>query len=358
MQARERIQPISRQTPSPHDQSAYPLLAPRPDQLAELPPDLPPLLVVSVDAEEDFDWTAPFSSGKASVDSMRYQHRAQDIFRRYGVAPTYVVDYPVASQPDGFAPLKEFHASGECEIGAQLHPWVNPPHGEPINVFNSFPGNLSRELEAAKLARLTEAIEANIGVRPIVYRAGRYGVGPNTSAVVEQAGYRVDTSVAAYRSFAEDEGPDFTHIGPRPYWFGSRGDMLELPLTCGFTGALRRDGLRLFPRANAPLARKFRAPGMLARAKLLERIPLTPEGVTLDEAKRVTAALLEDGVRIFALAYHSPSLEPGNTPYVRDQAELRRFLHWIEGYCEFFFGRIGGQPSTPTELLRLLRRER
>jgi hypothetical protein len=319
---------------------------------------LSPLLIVLVDAEEEFDWDKPFSHGSISVASMHYQHRAQAIFARYGVVPTYVVDYPVASQPDGYLPLRELLADGVCEVGAQLHPWVNPPYGEKINAYNSFAGNLPRELELAKLANLTEAIEANVGVRPLVYKAGRYGVGPNTAAALEQNGYRIDTSIVAHRSFALEHGADFTAIDPRPYWFGSSNQLLEIPLTCDFTGPLRNVGRRIYPYLDSQIGRRLHIPGMLARTSLLNRVHLTPEGVTLSEAKRLTRTLATAGVRVFLLAYHSPSLEPGNTPYVRSQDDLRRFIDWLDGYLEFFMGEVGGRGATPLELLDLLSAER
>ena len=58
-----------------------------------------PVLCVAVDAEEDFDWDAGFSRNNTSVRSMSHQHLAQGIFTRYGVTPTYLVDYPVATDP-------------------------------------------------------------------------------------------------------------------------------------------------------------------------------------------------------------------------------------------------------------------
>ena len=42
------------------------------------------------------------------------------------------------------------------------------------------------------------------------------------------------------------------------------------------------------------------------------------------------------GHRLFSLTYHSPSLEPGHTPYVRDEADLDRFLASIETVLTFF----------------------
>jgi hypothetical protein len=60
----------------------------------------------------------------------------------------------------------------------------------------------------------------------------------------------------------------------------------------------------------------------------------------------MTQALMADGIRTFSLTFHSPSVEPGHTPYVRTAGDLERFMTTIESYCEFFFGSLGGVPST------------
>jgi hypothetical protein len=61
----------------------------------------------------------------------------------------------------------------------------------------------------------------------------------------------------------------------------------------------------------------------------------------------LTRALLADGLTVFSLTFHSPSVVPGHTPYVRSHADLSNFLTTIERYFEFFFGELAGQPSTP-----------
>src|SRR6202042_1602967 len=92
----------------------------------------------------------------------------------------------------------------------------------------------------------------------------------------------------------------------------------------------------------------YRLPGILSRGGLLDSIRLSPEGIPLADAKHLTRALLRRGNhRVFSLSYHSPSLEVGNTPYVRDAKDLDNFLGWIEGYLDFFFGELGGRPATP-----------
>ena len=61
---------------------------------------------------------------------------------------------------------------------------------------------------------------------------------------------------------------------------------------------------------------------------LLERIPLTPEGITVAEAKRGIDAALAEELPLLVFSFHSPSLHPGNTPYVRHEEDLARFYNW------------------------------
>jgi len=325
---------------------------------APLPPDLPPLLYVVIDTEEEFDWSKPFdrqSTGVATIAAQRLAHR---VFERYGLKPTYMVDYPVASQPDGIGPLKELHDAGLCDIGAHLHPWVNPPFDEPVNPVNSYPGNLPPALEREKLARLTDKIAESFGRRPTLYRAGRYGVGPATAASLAALGYTVDASVVPQSDFRAEDGPDFRHCGAAPYWFGPDRKLLEVPLSVGFVGALAPLGPPFYGAITAPAGRRLRLAGICARLGLFERIKLTPEGVTAAEHARLVEAMLARGQRIFGYTYHSPSLAPGHTPYVRNEADLARFLAEFEAFFGHFFGKLGGRPATLADIHRRLAAER
>src|SRR5215469_2833916 len=281
-----------------------------------------PRLLVVIDTEEEFDWSKPHSRSETRVDHIKHLGAVQNIFDRYGVRPTYVVDYPVASQEGGYRPLRDWLTAGKCLIGAHLHPWVNPPFDEEVSARNSYPGNLPSALEKAKLATLTSAIETNLGIRPTVYRAGRYGIGPATGAILEELGYEIDTSVVPYTDFRRDLGPNFSDFGTSPFWFGAQGRILELPLTVGWHGQLRGFGQRLQPLLMSNLGLALHAPGILARSHLLERIRLTPEGTSLAELKRLTDTMIAAGERLFVFSFHSPSVVPGNTPYVETQSAL------------------------------------
>jgi hypothetical protein len=320
--------------------------------------DAPPMLQVIIDAEEEFDWSQPFDRRNIAVENLAHQEKAQRIFERHGVRPTYVVDYAVASQEQGFAPLRAIMARDAADIGAHLQPWINPPFDSPLEesdrVRSSFPGNLPAELEHAKLRALTEAIERNLGIRPSVYRAGRYGLGPASLEMLAALGYEIDASVLPRIDLSDKHGPNFTAIGPEPFWFGSGRKRLGIPLSVGFTGFMARHHRMLEPLVNHPLVEAARVKAAASRFGVFDRICLSPEGFTLAEQKRLTRQLIAQGQRLFNLSYHSPSLLPGSTPYVRNDEELAQFLERLEAYLVWFAGELGGCFTTPLEIKRLL----
>ena len=96
---------------------------------------------------------------------------------------------------------------------------------------------------------------------------------------------------------------------------------------------------------------------LLARGGLLNRVALTPEGIPIAEALEAVRQLLDDGTRLFSLSFHSPSLVPGHTPYVRDAADLRLFWDWWERIFALFEEK-GVTPARPEELLEAAWRKR
>jgi hypothetical protein len=301
-------------------------------------------LLVVVDTEEEFDWTAPFSRDSRATTAIPAQARAHEIYDRLGVVPTYVVDYPVASDPAAVAFLAALRDSGKAEIGAHLHPWVTPPYEEQVTPRNSYHCNLPPALERAKIEALTGAIEKNFGERPTAFKAGRYGFGPNTARVLADLGYRVDCSLVPHSDFSGDGGPDFRGRPDRPHWLPE--GLLEVPLTVGFLGAMPRLGESAGWLFDSPSAGRLRLPGALARSGIVARSRLTPEGVSASEQCRLIEAMAARGHRLFSLTYHSPSLAPGHTPYVRHEADLAAFLASIERVLTFFRDSVGGRFTT------------
>lgn len=314
-----------------------------------------PIIITTIDAEEDFDWNGPFERDAAKVTSMRAQHRAHAVFERHGVIPTYLVDYPIVSQDAGRAPLRELIASGVCDVGSQLHPWVNPPFLEELATRNSYPGNLPLVVEYEKLKVLTEAVTDAFGVQPHSYRAGRCGVGPNTGEILKRLGYEIDTSVMPFWNYVGEGGTNFDGLGPEPYWADQDRSLLELPIGVALVGLLTAIRRRISGNAFEGLNKRLGVTSVFARLGLLNRVRLSPEGISIAEAKHLVRHGVAAGNRVFVLTYHSPSLEPGNTPYVRSSQDLARFLGWLDEFYDFFRSEVGGIPATLSQAREWLR---
>ncbi|WP_239025898.1 polysaccharide deacetylase family protein [Sphingomonas paeninsulae] len=296
---------------------------------------------IFADAEEEFDWNAPFSRDSVATSAMSALPEANVRLVAAGCVPTHMVDWPIVDTPATATIIRTLVENDQCDVGTQLHPWVNPPFDEDLSGRNSYLGNLPIDLQRAKLFALTERIERAFGVRPTIYRAGRYGIGRHTADLLVEAGYRLDVSIRSLFDYRRQGGPDFSG---HPVWPWRVSDTLnELPLTAAFTGRLRR----------YPSIYNGKIGGLLARTGMIGRVPLTPEGVPLTDACEAIRCLLDDGHQLFSLSFHTPSVVPGHTPYVRDAADLRTFWSWWDGVFDLF-AKNGVLPIRSTEIMHAL----
>ena len=310
-----------------------------------------PRFLLTVDTEEAFDWDQPLTRDRHDLDHVPNIARFQEFCENEGVVPVYLVDWPIANSSHAADILRPALASGKAEIGVQLHPWVNPPFQEDVTQPNSFAGNLPAELEEAKFAALRDLIERNFGASPLIYRAGRYGVGPNTAAILSRHGIAIDTSVRPMFDYSSAGGPDFRQHPNHPYWADETRQLLELPLTSTWWGMLRRQGDWIYPRLwRAPALR-----GVLSRLAMLERVPLTPEGVSVEEAIHGIDMALDDGLPMLVLSFHSPSLMPGSTPYVRTEDDLDALYDWWRRILAYLAQR-GVQASNVADVMANIKR--
>lgn len=329
------------------DREPYPL--PSVPERVRLPHDDHHLVVV-VDTEEEFDWSAPFDRRNTGVEHMRSIDVLQSVFDEHRIVPTYVVDQPIAESATSRDPLRRFLADGRCEIGAHLHPWVSPPFDEEVNAHNSYPGNLSPQLERAKLESLVHAIERSFGTSPRAYKAGRYGAGPHTAEILEELAFEVDLSPCPPFDYGADGGPDWSRYPCEPFWIGPRKNVLSIPNTGAYVGFVKDGAHGLYRLAGAPALRFLHLPGVLAHMRAVERLFLSPEGYSFDDLRRLTLALSARGLRTFTFSLHSPSVLPGCTPYVRSADDREKFLDTCRRYFQFFRDELHGTPITTAEL--------
>jgi hypothetical protein len=320
----------------PPDPSA---LVPQIGTRVSLPAHFGRRFVILADAEEEFDWTKPFSRENVSTSAISALPDATARFNAAGVIPSYLLDYPVVANAESATIIRSMVEADVCDIGAQLHPWVTPPYDEDINNTNSFTGNLPLELQRAKLLALTTAITSATGLRPVVHRAGRYGLGAHTMQLLTEAGYEMDVSVRSRWDYSDHAGVNYER---HPLWLWRvNQQLIELPLSTAWTGMLRR---------TPPLSAFNKLSGILARTGMLSRIPLTPEGIPLRDAIEAIHALADEGLDIFSFSFHTPSVMIGHTPYVRDQHDLATFWDWWDGVFNVL-AKLGIKPARQGEII-------
>lgn len=309
-----------------------------------------PQLAIVVDAEEEFDWTQPFSRENQSTTTILAQGSVHQIYDDFGVVPTYVIDYPIVDNAAAVDWLDGMRREGRLEIGTHPHPWVTPPHEETLSSYNSYLCNLPEALQRRKIETLHQAIERAFAMTPTIFKAGRYGFGTATRNIIADLGYTVDCSHVPHTNFGADGGPDFRTVPQQPHWLDDTKQLLEIPVTAGFFGALAGSGKQFSGLFDHGLATRLRIPGMLGRSGLLSRSRLTPEGICATEQCRLLKALVGQGQRTFSLCYHSPSLMPGHTPYVRSEADRDQFLDRIRTVLAYFRDELGGEFTTLTKI--------
>ena len=356
---------MSLELPDPHDSRLDDLAKVRPDPpidgamhdfaVVDVPSSTQPILLLVIDCEEEFDWQNPFQGASYTLESIKHVGPVQKLFKARGMRPTYVVGYPIVADENAWEPLAQLRADGECQIGAHLHPWVTPPFVEASTVAHSFQGNLHADVEYAKMEVLTEQMQRRFGFQPRIFKAGRYGFGQATAAALARLGFEIDMSFLPHWRYDEQGGPSFVSAPIDPFWLRPDHSLLEIPLTAGFTGLASGIGSWLYGKIDRPLLRAARVPGALARSGILNRLRLTPEGISLGEAKQLTRELFARGHRVFQVSFHSTSLVPGANPYVRTEADLVPFFSWLADYMDFFLAELGGVLGEPHDVLRLAR---
>ena len=300
-------------------------------------------LVITIDTEEEGLWSGNYSA-ETTVNNISAVPPFQSLCDQFSIRPTYLITNPVAESPDAVEILRSIQDSGRCEIGTHVHPWNSPPIVDTENTSrDSYLCNLPADIQHEKLEQLTDQIEINFGRRPLSFRAGRYGIGATAMRSLRKLGYRVDSSVLPRVNYSSQSGPDFRTATCQPYFpsasnilaNGSDESLLEIPVTAGFTHRHFElaDCLRQF--ATRTPWRQMRAVGILDRTGIATKVKLSPEQASLTRMKQLATAVVNRGVQVLVLMFHSSSLLPGCSPYVKTEQDLDRFLQRLSSFFVF-----------------------
>jgi hypothetical protein len=295
-------------------------------------------LAITIDVEED-NWSDYAS--EPVLSNIGKLTELQGVFDRYGVKPTYLISYPVATDKNSISILRKILDQDRCEIGAHLHPWNTPPFEEEKTVKNTMLFNLSKDLQYRKLESLHEKISENFKMEPVTFRSGRWGFDHTVAENIHRLGYQVDTSVSPYLNWKSYHGPDFSNRSPMPQILsvGNSGSpdssILEVPATIGFL----QDNYDLcnacLKAISGSALRHFRLIGVMDRLNIINKVWLSPESDDAEKMVQLAESIKRNKYPILNMFFHSPSLKHGLTHFTKTKEEEKELTRRIEKFLEY-----------------------
>jgi hypothetical protein len=305
-------------------------------------------LLVGIDTEGDNQWDVRARTHQ-TFENIYQLPRLHELFVRRGVRPTYLVTYPVATDPRSVETLRGLVAADGCEIGAHHHAWETPPCSPEDIRRHPYALSLPIERFEDQLVQLTAAVAIAAGTRPVSYRSGRFGFSASHVSALERAGYRVESSVAPLFFEGHKGGPDFVGAPLRPYFLAyddarrpGSSDVLEVPISSALN--LRLPGLlqRAYGRAPRPYFTKR----LLRAAGIARMIWLRPSYSSLEDMSKLARRLRADNIPLLNVLFHSSEVLPGGSPYNRSKEDVDAFLDRLDRFLVLATTELGAEPVT------------
>lgn len=193
--------------------------------------------MITIDTEGDnlWEWKEGMPLQTKNTD---FLPRFQNLCNKYNFIPTWFCNWEMVNDPKFVSFAKENLKSRKCEVGMHLHAWNTPPYYElprgeesGLPYLIEYPVDVMRE----KVITMTNLIETKLGIRPIVHRAGRWGMNDDYFRILSELGYIADCSVTPYVDWNSSVGqtpnfggPDYSKEKPV---ISRRQGIIEIPLT-------------------------------------------------------------------------------------------------------------------------------
>lgn len=271
-------------------------------------------LCVTIDCERDKGpgWRVARPASYRGV-TVGIGERLAPMFAARRIEPTWLLSPELL----GEAACVELLGRLAGELGTHLHGEYAEPGTSNPDVTRALQRSYPEPEERAKLGWLTERFIACFGRRPRSFRAGRFGIGPNTLPILADLGYAVDSSVTPHVRW---DGFHFAGAPTQPYRPAPRaparpGDapLWEVPVT------IRK---RMFPLAPPRWLRPTRASaGALARLAADE----------IADARRAEP----DRPVILCAMFHNVEVVAGASPYAATESAAARILGALDGLLAF-----------------------
>ncbi len=313
-----------------------------------------PRFLITIDTEGDNLWARP---RVITTRNARFLPRFQALCERFGLRPTYLVNYEMATSAEFVAFGRDALHRGVAEIGMHLHAWNTPPL-RPLTVddhtHHPYLAEYPAEAMTTKIATMTTLLTETFGRRMVSHRAGRWYLDETYARLLVEFGYRVDCSVTpgvSWRHHRGDPaghgGADYTEFPNHAYAVDlariarpGRSPLVEIPMTIVPVRSWISGTLRAATRP-IPIARRA-----------LERVSptvrwLRPNGRNGQSLITVVQEAVAAQQSYVQFMLHSSELMPGGHPRLPDATSVDRLYRDVERL--FALAREKCVPSTLAE---------
>lgn len=211
----------------------------------------------------------------------------------------------------------------EIQLGAEIGAHLHSEYIESEKKYEKSTGTISgeypcyaysTETELAKIENLTYLISKKLGVKPVSYRAARYGADMDTIKCLEKSDCKIDSSIPPEIDWSGQNGPDHSKALKQPYFtstkdYYSEGNskILEVPITISKK--------RFFYSGDKWLFYRW----------------LRPSHMTVMEMKILIKEFTRNYEQpVLTMMFHSMEIIPKKTPFVRTKIEQCLYLNRLE----------------------------
>lgn len=274
-------------------------------------------LYITIDTEMDADihwkkWEPrSFSSVLEGIPQIY-----RPVWDEYKINPIYFVSPEVVENEACCRILKSEILKGAV-IGAHLHPEYIEPFKKRADEIRTeqFPCfDYGKDIEKDKIKNLKDMIFNNLGVIPLWYRAARFGADEDTIEILEELGFKYDSSFTPFIDWSAKGGPNHKDVPITPYIIGKH-KIIEYPITI----AGRRWGLF----------------GNLCPDNWLFYQWLRPTHMTYIEQRSLIKNMSRKKESHLIMMFHSMEVMINKTPYVRNKWMQDYFIWRLKKTIEF-----------------------
>lgn len=295
----------------------------------------PTRIAVTIDTEEEWDWSSGYPTGPTSVKNIALLPSFQDRIDWFGAKATYFVNHAVLADPTSREIIFRLSERPNVEIGMHIHPWNTPPVAETERVSpkESFLHNLPWQTAKRKLDEVFKAFErANLS--PTSFRGGRYSTSKEIQGYLRDKEIIADCSIMPFTTWVDDGAPDYRARDLKPRQVAKRFEndhpLWEMPLTFGYVGQPFAFWKAVLGAIDSPLLKKLPLGGIIRRLTGARKCWLNFENPLGERMADLFDVIRRLDLPFACFTMHSSSLLAGGSPYSKTKHDVDALLKRVD----------------------------